>query len=753
MSNIEKKVSTNSKKNKKIVTVEDEQIIDIPANITSKKKIKKIIGKEIKKYSTGLKNLRNGAEKRAISMIEKINNETKNENIENDNDTSSIVSELTDCSNYENVVVMPTKNIKSNDNDNDDENENDDDESVFNDDITVEPDNPVKFIERVIVTYPEKADYPEIDNEVIQLEVENFNTQYKIKLRINKIYSNQTEVADKVVEKFQIRSKVIQLIISQTQTGKTGCMIEIINKYINNNNIPIDNIYIISGLSSKDWKKQVKERTPNCLENNIYHLNDLMKFSEAVKGKKNILLCIDEVQCACLKEQTISKVMVALGWTIDKMFENDIKMVQFSATPDGIIFGLFKKQWKEEWYSVHIMKEGTNYYGSRKMMLRNKIKQNKDLSGRDKNGEWKKHINSDGEEETNEQDIENNILEMTGDILSFHVPKYSIIRTSGNNIHYIKENIINTIEKYYKNSEIFDLFDIDNIKEYTMDGDIEIINDILKNRPNKHTIILIKEKLKCSHTIIKTYIGVVYERYSKKFNDSFIIQGLLGRITGNDGVNDIICYTNIPSVEKYHKLFQSNFSKESLIEVKWNSNSTKSKNNGTIAKNTYLENNIKNSKVSGIPIRCEFISLEIHTEFVSLFKNKTRINENDYLKIKNKFMELVKSNAIILTTNKNSDLVDDKNENKTVENIYNLLNERKIKSIRRFSKEDKNPGSRRFKGFMNSYANGTKNTGQSGDNKQFSIDMCLDDYRHVDEKGDVIVNNKLIAWITYKNDN
>ena len=614
----------NSVTKKKIIEIEDDQIITIPANITSKKRIKKIIGKEIKKITTGLKNLRNFEKKTAISIIEKINMEKKIEDEKNKiTDDESVLSELTDCSNYENKVI---EKLENNNTDDDDDNDDNDDSSII-DDISVEP-NPVKFTERVEVSYPEKAEYPEIDNEVIQLEVDTFNSQYKIKLRINKIYSNQKDVADKVLEKFQIKSKVIQLIISQTQTGKTGCMIEIIKTYINKNKIPIGNIYIISGLSSTDWKKQVKDRSPGCLENNIYHLNDLQKFKEAVINKKNILLCIDEVQCACLKEQTIIKLMVALGWTIDKMFENDIKIVQFSATPDGIIFGLLKKQWREEWYSVHIMKEGDNYYGSKKMMLQNKIKQNKDLSGRDKYGNWQIHVNTDGERETNEKQTEDNILEMINDILSFSVPKYSIIRTSGTNIQYIKENITNTINKYYKNTELLNLFD-SNIEEYSMDGTIQIINDLLKIRPIKHTIILIKEKLKCSHTIVKTYIGVVYERYAKKISDSFIIQGLLGRITGNDGDNDIICYTNLPSIVKYHKLFDSNFSKQSLLEIGWSSNSTKSKKNGTVPKNTYLEKLDVNKKMENPQIQIRY---ETKNKGYRLFQTND-LNEYDIEKL------------------------------------------------------------------------------------------------------------------------
>jgi hypothetical protein len=111
---------------------------------------------------------------------------------------------------------------------------------------------------------------------------------------------------------------------------------------------------------------------------------------------------------------------------------------------------------------------------------------------------------------------------------------------------------------------------------------------LLKVKPKKHVIILIKEKLKCSNTIIKNHIGVVYERLAKVVMDSFIIQGLIGRATGYER-HDIICYTNLESLEKYEELFKNSFSKDALKSVSWNSNSTKANKKGTKGKKTWID--------------------------------------------------------------------------------------------------------------------------------------------------------------------
>jgi hypothetical protein len=93
----------------------------------------------------------------------------------------------------------------------------------------------------------------------------------------------------------------------------------------------------------------------------------------------------------------------------------------------------------------------------------------------------------------------------------------------------------------------------------------------LGNVPDKHTVIFIKDKLRCAKTITKTYIGIVYERKSQKINDSSIIQSLLGRVTGYDVPADVLVYTSIDTIHRYKRLWDSEF----RATGQWNSNTSK----------------------------------------------------------------------------------------------------------------------------------------------------------------------------------
>ncbi len=456
-----------------------------------------------------------------------------------------------------------------------------------NSDIIPTPDIPEKFTERQVPDYSKE---PRLEIK-IKIKSRHFKDNWELKLYDQPVYKNQKDTAKAICQTFSNKQKVIQLIIARTQTGKTGCMLEFIAQYIEHFQIPVENIFIISTLSSRDWLKQMKDRATEDLEKRIFHLPELMgRFKDEIEGKKNVLVLIDEAQCAALKDQTMHKLMSpdGLNWNIDKMFENDIKIVQYSATPDGLILALKKKQWPKENYHVHIMEAGLGYYGTKEMLVRPGIlKQSKDICGRKSNGEW---ISEEVENE-----VDTNINEIYTDALSFKTPKYHILRASGRNYDYVKENLLNNAEKYLHKNKLYNKFDFNNIHEYIQDGSIENgqLNDLLRSPPKskKHELILIKEKLKCADTIIKEHIGVVYERMAKNINDTFIIQGLLGRITGY-GRHDIICYTNIESVERYEKLFISNFSDEGIKNSNWNSNTTKRSKYGTKGKKTYIDSSI-----------------------------------------------------------------------------------------------------------------------------------------------------------------
>jgi hypothetical protein len=408
-------------------------------------------------------------------------------------------------------------------------------------------------------------------------------------------YDNQNTTATNGVQTFRNRSKVIQVIVGRTQSGKTGCMLQFIKLYINENIIPIANIYLITGLSSKDWQIQCKGRFPKCLSENIYHNGQMAKFKNDVQGKQNVLILIDEAHMACLKNQTMNSMFKSLNWKLDFMMENDIKLVQFSATPDGILFALNQPKWPRQHFQIHTMDSGAGYFGAPEMVERGNLRQFQNICGRNRKGEWI----------TEPQDIYANIEYVLRALLSFNTPKYILIRVLGGSESYYEDNILHTISSRFS-SEEQSLFDT-RIKAFCMDGNVENINALLFTVPTKHTIVFIKEKMKCAQTLehktqdkhtnvmtihkIKHNIGVMVERWSKQVeanrsNDSFIIQGLLGRLCGYE-THDVICFTNLDSVEKYEALFHTNFDEDLLNTIGWNSNSTRGGISGTKTKFTF----------------------------------------------------------------------------------------------------------------------------------------------------------------------
>jgi hypothetical protein len=131
-----------------------------------------------------------------------------------------------------------------------------------------------------------------------------------------------------------------------------------------------------------------------------------------------------------------------------------------------------------------------------------------------------------------------------------------------------------------------------------MDGSINDLPKFLSKTPTKFTFVMIKEKLKCAQTLefleysqdgmtvakthnIKHNIGVMVERWtkgvdSKRGNDSFVIQGFLGRLCGYEEHN-VICFTNLESMEKYETMWESEFDQNVTAETDWNSSTTRTK--------------------------------------------------------------------------------------------------------------------------------------------------------------------------------
>ena len=401
-----------------------------------------------------------------------------------------------------------------------------------------------------------------------ELDIEDDRTSILAQIRKNErknpIFNNQEECSLSIVSKFCNKKIINVMVVAPTQSGKTGAMASLIKNYLSLNKIPTQNIFVVTALSSLQWKDQTINRMPKNIKERIFHGGNLNNFFDEIRNKKNILIIIDEIQIAAKKNQKLEKNFKKIGF-YDKqyLFKNDIKIVEFTATPDGTIYDLM--DWKENASKIK-MEPGDFYTSSYNLLEENRVRQYKDLYCYTKNIEI-------GEFVFNEEKLTKNMNELIEDINKFESPMYHIIRVPNGDMS-IK--VIENFKKYYDEELLH--------YNFFQDSEIEEINSILINEPEKHAFIFIKEKMRCSKTLEQKYLGVVYERKSKNVDDSTIIQGLLGRITGYKNNGKSICYTNIESIIKYRKLWKSDFD---CKKVKWNSKTTKRKGEVLVSKGTY----------------------------------------------------------------------------------------------------------------------------------------------------------------------
>ena len=438
------------------------------------------------------------------------------------------------------------------------------------------------------------------------------------------IYPNQEHTGNQVAETFNDRKKIIVMVIALTQSGKTGTMISVIKNYISKNIIPIDNIYIITGYSSKEWKNQTNKRMPNSLEKRIYHRDNLLQnnssFVSDIKNKSNVLIIIDEIHIAAKDKQTLYNVFDNIGiYDIKNILRRDIKVVEFTATPNGTIYDL--RRWGDR-QKVIKMLPGYNYMSCFDLVDNKRVYQYKDLECYDKKTQ-----------KINESLAKQNITEIKNIIDNNYKndPLYHIIRTPTSTR---ADNVKLNFEKVFGN-------DVE-IHTYDEKSDINDINTIISTKPDDHEFIFIKEKLRCAKTLNKQNIGILYERFTHSPDDSTIIQGLIGRGTGYDDNKKSVYFTNLESIERYKIHWESNFA--SNTDTPWTSNTTrfdkkdnKNKSSGTVNNPESKDKDIIINKNS---IFMEFKSFDNACSYKELYmENNNKYAFQSARKNKNGFYE------------------------------------------------------------------------------------------------------------------
>lgn len=346
-------------------------------------------------------------------------------------------------------------------------------------------------------------------------------------------FPNQKNFGKMIADSFAADLKLLTMMaIAPTQSGKTGSMLAAAYECLCNPilNMPLENIFIFTSHSSREWLDQTRARFPTEFANQIFHRNMFHKFIDKVKDKSNVLIIFDESHIANKFNQTLFKVYNSLNlYDINYLYEKNIKTLHFTATPEVLVDNL-TKTWMHTCKVVK-MDVPDSYVSIKKLNDSNRIKEYKDLCGY--NPLTKKVI----------PEVYKNIEEIRQYL--GHEPKIHIIRTPrgmGHNI--VIQNFRTVFGQDY---------------EYISEPTIQNFDTFTDNVVQKHTFLFIKDKLRCAKTINHANVGVLYERWVIKPNSSSILQGLAGRLTGyHNNINSVV-FTHIislnQSVYNYNSFF------------------------------------------------------------------------------------------------------------------------------------------------------------------------------------------------------
>jgi len=316
-------------------------------------------------------------------------------------------------------------------------------------------------------------------------------------------YSTQESTGECLHYSLMYEKKRISLAVAEPGVGKTNLIHYLIYKFkcssVNEDLIVGDRITIATGMSSVDWMKQTEDGTM-LRDGEIYHRDTIHKRIKHLQENPELLsdhiFILDECHIACDKGQTLDKLFnINLGLTKEIMDKLHIKFIFISATPDILQAELIEK-FKDEWDYAKL-EPGKDYRGCKFIEERGWLKDYDDLK-----------IN-----------YKHKIKEI---LKNYKSPKYHIIRIRGKKGEVFKKNII----------ELCGQENIGIYSEHNEKNRIEGFDEKLKDKPDKHHFIFIKDFFRASKRLRLTKnIGMIIE---PSVNDdvTVVAQSLLARFFG-----------------------------------------------------------------------------------------------------------------------------------------------------------------------------------------------------------------------------
>lgn len=315
------------------------------------------------------------------------------------------------------------------------------------------------------------------------------------------IYQNQKEDALKIMDIFYKENCRVVSIQKKTKVGADGLMIEIAKLATTHpDNLQVanlDNVRILTGMSNCDWEKDMKEKSPQCFKDKIFHHGKL-KHSD-LENMTNSLIIIDEIDSGSKEMQVLHQTLItARILDANNMIQRNNRFVFISATIMRELYDLYK------WGDLHRlfkMSIPSEYIGHKEFLEKGIIQEFYDLKLRENVEKW----------------VREDIIENYGAEYRVH-----IVRCSEKNIDSIEECCI-------QNGILFRNH-VANDKLTEFDKKSFFVDQL-----TQHIVIAVKGLFRRANLIPnkwKIRIGAVHESYCGTVDNNVQIQGLLGRLTG-----------------------------------------------------------------------------------------------------------------------------------------------------------------------------------------------------------------------------
>jgi hypothetical protein len=349
------------------------------------------------------------------------------------------------------------------------------------------------------------------------------------------IFENQIIDANNIVKEFYENNRRVISITKKTKVGMDGLMIELATRMTTHpdDNFVVNpkNVRILTGMSSTAWEKSMKEKSPRCFVDKIFHHGQLQKAN--LNNLQDALIIIDEIDTGASEQSVLDKALIASGvLDVNYMEKNNIRFVFASATMLANLYTMYR--WGPELHMNYKMNIPKNYIGHTDFLKLGIIKEFYPIDTRKMAEKW----------------IQEDILDNYGTDYRIH-----LVRSQQKTVKSLQDacNSKGVVLLIHTSTDTVEDKDLKNIFNNPINNHIVLV---VKNFYRRATLIPNNWKLR---------IGATHELYTKIVDDSVQIQAFPGRMTGYwrdmiEGGHKTGPYrTCIKSIENYEKTYNEPF--------------------------------------------------------------------------------------------------------------------------------------------------------------------------------------------------